>query len=297
MSELMTLVNHEAIQNKIFTIRGKQVMLDRDLAELYGVETKRLNEQVFRNIERFPESVFMFQMSEEELKNWKSQFATSNREILGLRKRPYVFTEFGVVMLSAILRSKTAVSVSLQITSAFVNMRKFLRENAEVFTRLDHVERSQIIFRHETDQKFAQIFDALQNKQLASKQGIFYDGQIFDAYIFLSDLIKQAKSSIILIDNYVDETVLNLFVKRKKGIPLLIYTKEISNQFKLDLIKYNKQYAPATAKKFNKAHDRFLILDNTIVYHFGASLKDLGYKWFAFSKMELNASDIINRLK
>lgn len=291
MSELMTLGNHEAIQSKIFTIHGKQVMLDRDLAELYGVDTRTLNQAVKRNKERFPIGEFMFQLNESEFNNLISQTVTSSWG--GIRKLPNAFTEMGIAMLSTVLRSEMAIKVSIQIMSAFVAMRNTIASHKIFIQRLETMEQKQI----KTDEKFTQIFDALQNKQLVPKQGIFYDGQIFDAYIFLSNLIKQAKSSIILIDNYVDETILELFTKRKKGIPLLIYTKQISNQFKLDLIKYNKQYAPAMTKQFNKAHDRFLILDNTIVYHFGASLKDLGNKWFAFSKMELNALDIINRLK
>ena len=213
------VLNEESIKNKIFTIRGLQVMLDRDLAELYGVESKRLNEQVKRNIERFPEN-FRFQLSEEEYQNLRSQFATSssdnyfNSHIMtmehgGRRYLPYVFTEQGVSMLSAVLKSKIAVHVSIQIIEAFVNMRKFISSNALIFQRLETLENKQ----SKNDEKFDKLFDALEDKTIKPQQGIFYDGQMFDAYNFVSDLIRGAKNKIILIDNYVDDSVLTLFSK------------------------------------------------------------------------------------
>lgn len=294
------------IENKIYTIRGVQVMLDSDLADMYDVEPKRLNEQVKRNINRFPEK-FRFQLAEEEYENLRSQFATLENESNSLRSQfatiesqrgkhrkylPYVFTEQGVSMLSAVLRSETAVQVSIKIIDAFVEMRKFISTNAGIFQRLDKVEQKQI----ETDNKFEQIFKALENKSIKPKQGIFYDGQVFDAYVFVADLIKSAKKSILLIDNYVDESVLQLFTKRNKNVTVKIYTKTISKTLKQDLEKHNAQYPKIEIEKFDKAHDRFLMIDETTVYHIGASLKDLGKKWFAFSKMEMDAMEMIANL-
>jgi len=293
MSDIIS-ITQEKIHSQIHTIRGKQVMMDRDLAILYGVETKRLNEQVKRNPDRFPTDDFMFELSKEEFENLKSQFATSSWG--GLRKLPMVFGEQGIAMLSAVLHSKTAIKISVQIMAAFVEMRKFLKENAEVFMRLENVEHKQSMLQHDTEKKFEQVFNALQNQDSRPQQGVFYEGQVFDAYIFISDLIRSAKHSIVLIDNYVDDTVLSLFTKRAKGVSFTIYTRDISKQLALDKKKHDQQYAPVIIKQFKKSHDRFLILDGTNVYHVGASLKDLGMKWFAFSKMEMSASEILKKL-
>ncbi|MBU1681077.1 MAG: ORF6N domain-containing protein [Bacteroidetes bacterium] len=282
----------EVIQRKIYTIRDNQVMLDSDLANFYGVETRRLNEQVKRNILRFPKE-FMFQLTAEEFENLMSQFAISSSEHGGRRKLPYVFTEQGVAMLSGVLRSDTAVKMSIQIISAFVAMRKFLATNAGVFQRLDKLEYKLI----ETDNKFEQVFDALQSKELEPKQGIFFDGQIFDAHKFVSSLIRKAEKSILLIDNYVDETVIDLFTKKKKNVSVTILTAKPNKSLTLDEKKFNAQYPSVTIKEFNKAHDRFLIIDKKDVYHFGASLKDLGKKWFAFSKLDKSALELLENLK
>ena len=280
------------IKKQIFTLRGQQVMLDSDLAVLYGVEVKRLNEAVKRNIERFPEE-FMFQLTKEEFENLRSQFATSKEGGRGGRRTlPYAFTEQGVVMLSAVLRSSVAVSVSIQVSNAFVQMRKFISNNAEVLTRLQTVEQKQI----EGDEKFEQIFTALESKSLKPNKGIFYDGQVFDAYVFVAKLIKSAKKSIVIIDNFIDESVLQLLSKRKKGVTVVIYTKKITKVLKQDLQKHNTQYEMVEIKAFKKAHDRFFIIDEKEVYHFGASLKDLGKKWFAFSKFNKETVDILDKL-
>jgi len=285
-------INEKNIRNKIFTIRGLQVMLDRDLAELYMVETKVLNQAVKRNINRFPEE-FMFQLSTEELIYWRSQFVTSNKIKMGLRKLPYTFTEQGVSMLSAVLKSAVAVEISIKVIRAFVEMKKFIVNNAALFQRLDKIELKQI----ESDQKFDQIFKALEDKSIKPKQGIFYDGQIFDAHTFVSDLIRSAKKSIILLDNYVDDTVLTLLIKRGGNVSATIFSKGISKQLALDLKKHNEQYSSIEIKEFKNAHDRFLIIDKNIIYHFGASLKDLGKKWFAFSKFDAQAIEVLNKLK
>ncbi|WP_455755947.1 ORF6N domain-containing protein [Sulfurimonas sp.] len=287
----ISVINEETIENKIYSIRGLQVMLDRDLAELYGVETKRLNEQVKRNIERFPNE-FMFQLTKNELDNWKSQFATSNKEFIGLRKMPFAFTEQGVSMLSGVLKSNIAINISIKIIQSFVNMRKIISNNALMFQRLDSLEQKQF----KTDEKVDAVLNALESKELKPKQGIFYDGQVYDAYIFISDLIKSANSSIILIDNYCDDSVLTLLSKRALNVQTKIYTKNITKQLKLDTNKHNEQYQKIELIKFNSSHDRFLILDGKDVYHIGASLKDLGKKWFAFSKFDINALDILQKL-
>ncbi len=283
-------ITQDTIQNQIYTIRGKQVMMDRDLAVLFKVETKHLKRQVKRNIRRFPDD-FMFELLPEEYDISRSQNGTL-KQGGNIKYKPMVFTEVGIVMLSSVLKSDMAADTSIKISRAFIAMRKFLKDNAEVFIRLDAVERKQL----KADENFDKIFNALESGDLKPKQGIFYDGQVFDAYVFVSDLIRTAKRSIVLIDNYVDDTVLNLFTKRAKGISLTIYTKDISKQLLLDKKKHDQQYDPVTLKQFKNAHDRFLVIDGTDVYHIGASLKDLGNKWFAFSKMEMSASEILKRL-
>ncbi|MGM0519892.1 MAG: ORF6N domain-containing protein [Campylobacterota bacterium] len=285
---------NESIDQKIFTVRDMQVMLDRDLAELYGVEPKRLNEQVKRNIERFPKE-FRFQLNEDE-KNELVANCDRFKPLKHATSLPYAFTEQGVSMLSAVLRSETAVKTSIQIINSFVKMRNFLTQNADMFKRLELVEKRQISYEIKTDEKFEKLFDALEDKTIKPKQGIFYDGQMFDAYSFVSDLIRSAKSKIILIDNYCDDSVLTLFSKNQ-NIEVTIYTKTISKQLSLDLKKYNSQYKPIEIKKFENSHDRFLIIDDKEVYHIGASLKDLGKKWFGFSKMDVRSFDLLSRLE
>lgn len=279
----------QSIENKIFTLRGVQVMLDKDLAELYGVTTGRLNEQVKRNIDRFPAD-FMFQLNDSEWKNLISQNAISKWG--GRRKLPFAFTEQGVASLSGVLKSETAVKVHVAILRAFVKMRKFMNDNANVFIRLNNLEYHQF----ETDKKIENIFKAIENNTPQPDKGIFFNGQIFDAYSFVSNLIKNAENEIILIDNYIDESVLTLLSKRRTNIACTIYTKNISKQLQLDLKKHNQQYPPISVKTFTQSHDRFIIIDKTELYHFGASLKDLGKKWFAFSKMEGMADIILKNL-
>jgi phage regulator Rha-like protein len=276
------------IRNLIYTIRGKQVMLDSDLAALYQVETKNLNKAVKRNIKRFPVS-FCFQLTEEEVENLRFQIGTSSLSYGGRRYLPYVFTEQGVAMASAILRSDIAVKVSVEIMEAFVEMRRMLMSNASLFHRLDKIELKQL----EADQKFEEIFKALESDKLHSEKGVFYNGQIFDAYTFVSDIIRSAESSIILLDNYVDDTVLTLLGKRNNNVTATIYTKNISNQLRLDLQRYNSQYPRIEIKVFSDAHDRFLIIDDVELYHIGASLKDLGKKWFAFSRMDIEVGKML----
>lgn len=280
----------QVIENRIYTMRGVQVMVDRDLAELYGVETKRLNEAVKRNIERFPDK-FRFQLTDDE----KLKLVADCDRFKLLKhssSNPFVFTEQGIAMISAVLRSETAIEVSIRIMEAFVAMRKYLVANAQLFQRIDRLEMSQL----ETNHKLDVIFKQLEDKAIKDNQGIFFDGQIFDAYVFISRLIKQARREIILIDNYVDETVLTLLDKRAECVGATIYTHTVTTQLQLDVDKHNSQYQPITIKSFRESHDRFICIDEK-VYHIGASLKDLGKKWFAFSLMEdLSPNDLIRKM-
>lgn len=308
MSEKMILPASQ-IQSRIHTIRGFQVIIDRDLSALYGVEVRTLNQAVKRNSDRFPQE-FMFRLSPEEYEclrsqiviidnsdSLRSQIVTSKTGRGAHRKYlPYVFTEQGVAMLSAVLRSETAVKTSIQIINTFVAMRRFLAENAQVFQRLDTIERKQLEHKLDTDEKFDMIFNAIESKEIKPKQGIFYNGQIFDAYRFVSDLFRSAKESIIIIDNYVDDTVLTHLIKRGKGVKVAILTRDIGKQLGLDIKIFNEQYQPIEVKEFKNAHDRFIIIDGISVYHFGASLKDLGKKWFAFSKMDIGAAEMLKQL-
>ena len=300
------LTTSDGIQNHIYTVRGLQVMLDSDLACLYGVEIRRLNEQVKRNIGRFP-AEFMFQLSPDEDTSLMSQIVTSENgkslrsQIATLeigrgkyrKYLPYVFTEQGVAMLAGVLKSEPAVKNSIQIINAFVAMRRFIATNAQIFQRLDKVESKQL----EADDNFKKIFNAIEAKEIVPKQGIFFNGQIFDAYRFVSDLFRTAKKSIVIIDNYIDDTVLTHLAKRHQNVIVTILTKSISKHLLLDVKKFNEQYPAIEIKEFNNAHDRFIIIDENTVYHFGASLKDLGKKWFAFSKMEIGAVEMLGRLK
>ena len=319
----------EQIESLIITVRGKQVILDRDLARLYGVETKRLNQQVQRNIERFPED-FMFQLTKEEaessrsqfatlnyeIPNLKSQFATSSEEEIlksqfatsswgGIRKLPYAFTENGIAMLSSVLRSPMAIATNIHIMRAFNAMRHFIGSHAQVFQRLEIVERNQLALNAhqeelsaqvaENNKKLEEVFKRLDAGDAKPEHGIFFDGQIFDSYIFINDRIREAKKRIILIDNYIDDSVLKMLDKREKGVAVKLYTNLSFGSLKMDLKKHNAQYAPIDAEQFNRSHDRFLCIDDT-VYLVGASLKDLGKKWFGFSKMGVTTDELLSKM-
>ena len=300
MNEL--LVNEDTIKNKIFTIRGLQVMLDSDLSKLYNIETKTFNQSIRRNIKRFPED-FRFQLNDDE----KNELVTNCYQLQNLKHsyvNPHVFTEQGVSMLSAILKSDIAINRSVQIMRAFVNMKQFISSNNDLFKKIETIEKRQIGYELKSAEKFDKLFDALEDKSLKPKQGIFYDGQVFDAYNFVSDLIRDAKRNIVLIDNFIDDSVLTLFSKNQ-NIDVTIYTKTISKQLTLDLKKYNSQYKKIEIKNFKDSHDRFIIIDDIDIYHIGASLKDLGKKWFflilaglhAFSRFDVGSFDILDKLK
>lgn len=288
------LIRLDNIKSRIFTIRGMQVMLDSDLAELYGVSTKVFNQAVKRNTDRFPEK-YMFMVNDDEFASLRSQIVTSNKRG-GRRYLPKVFTEQGVAMLSAVLKSDTAIQISIKVIDAFVEMRHFITENFRISQRIDFVEKKQIEYKSESDKKFDLLFEALENNQLPPKQGVFFNGQVFDAHKFVSDLVRSAEKSIVLIDNYIDDTVLTLFAKRKNGVTLKILTKNVTKQLQLDIKKFNEQFPEAEIQEFDQSHDRFMIIDSSVVYHIGASLKDLGKKWFAFSKMDIAVADILKKL-
>lgn len=288
------LIRLDDIKNRIFTIRGMQVMLDSDLAELYGVSTKVFNQAVKRNTDRFPEK-YMFMVNDDEFASLRSQIVTSNKRG-GRRYLPKVFTEQGVAMLSAVLKSDTAIQISVKVIDAFVEMRHFITENFWISQRIDFVEKKQIEYKSESDKKFDLLFEALENNKLPPKQGVFFNGQVFDAHKFVSDLVRSAEKSVVLIDNYIDDTVLTLFAKRKNGVTLKILTKNVTQQLQLDMKKFNEQFPEVEIQEFDQSHDRFMIIDSCVVYHIGASLKDLGKKWFAFSKMDIAVADILKKL-
>lgn len=280
-----------AFKASICLVRNQQVMLDRDLAKFYQIETRALKQAVKRNSERFPVD-FMFQLKEDEVDIMVSQNVIPSRKHLG-GSLPYAFTEQGVASLSAVLKSRKAAEIHVQIMRAFVEMRRFLSNKQSLIQRVNTLESLQL----KTEARFTQLFSALEDKSLNQDQGIFYDGQIYDAYSFACDLIRSAQKSLIIIDNYVDDSVLTLLSKRKQGVSTKIYTQKISKQLRLDLEKLHQQYAEISMEVFQKAHDRFLIIDEKEVYHIGASLKDLGKKWFAFSKMQLPPREILDKLK
>ena len=278
------------IDERIYSVRGRQVMIDRDLAELYGVETKALNQAVKRNIERFPPS-FMFRLKQEEFMELVT-ICDRFEKLKHSSNMPHAFTEQGVAMLSSVLRSPTAVSVSIRIMESFVKLRQFMMKNSYMFQRMDILEMRLA----ETESKVGSIMKMIDNDKRIPQQGIFFDGQIYDAYSFVAELIRKATKRIVLIDNYIDDTVLTLLSKRAAGVEATIYTGKISKQLQLDIDRHNGQYSPIEVRTFSKAHDRFLIIDDE-VYLIGASIKDLGKKWFGFTLMEnTRAEDLIGRL-
>ena len=280
-------LSNEDIKNLIYTIRGNQVMLDSDVAILYHYETRRINETVKRNIERFPIE-FCFQLTSKEYEVLKSQFATSNIRG-GKQKLPYVFTEKGILMLSGLLKNEVAIEVSIKIVEAFVEMRKFISSNGQLFERLTNVEYKLL----EHDKKFDKVFDQLQHEENI-KQKIFFEGQIYDAYSLIIDIIKKANKKILIIDNYIDDSVLKMITKKNNDVEVVILTSDKSNIQKIDIQKFNKEYPILKVAKTNKFHDRFIVIDNKEMYHLGASIKVLGKKCFGINKIE--DLDIINKV-
>lgn len=284
MENEIQIINNEGIKNLIYTVRGKQVMLDSDVANLYHYKTKVLNLTVRRNIERFPEE-FCFQITEDELESLRFQFETSNKNNMrgGRRYLPYVFTEQGIAMLSGVLKSEVAIKVSIHIIKAFIEMRKFISLNGQVFQEISGIKGKLL----EYDKKFDEIFDELQNKkQEEFKQKIFFGGQIYDAYSLIIDIIKTARNKILIIDNYINDSILKMLAKKNKEVEVIILTSKNTELNKLDINKFNQQYPTLKLATTNCFHDRFMVVDDKELYHIGASLKDLGKKCFAISKVE-----------
>ena len=285
---VMVEASTEQIQNLIYVIRGKQVMIDSDLAMLYRVETKRLNESVKRNIDRFP-SHFRFQLSEEEASSLRSQIATSKLTEEngkgGRRYLPYAYTEQGIAMLSAVLKSSVAIQVSIRIMDTFVEMRKYMANTSLIYDRVNAIEVRQISYQEQTDRKLEQIFDYIADHK-ENNQKVFFDGQIFDAFALITDLIQQAGKTIVLIDAYVDIVTLNVLAKKKDGVDVMIYTLPSARLTAQDIANFNAQYPNLTVKHTTAFHDRFMIIDGTTAYHIGASIKDAGKKCFGINKIE-----------
>ena len=295
----------DSIRSRILTIRGVQVMLDRDLAELYGVPTKALNQAVKRNSERFPEQ-FMFQLNKGELENWKSQIVTSNIELeqyvkMGVRRAPFAFTEQGIAMLSAVLKSNTAITVSIRIMDAFVAMRRALATIAPLLSRLEATERRQLKLEDSqarNEERFKLILDAMQNNDFPP-QKIFFDGQIYDAFDQMKKFVRMAKRELIVIDPYFDDSVLPLIAQKRKGVSVLVVKNPQNRKLHaVDVAKFNAQYANSlTVKDSVRFHDRFLIIDQTTLIHVGASLNYLGKRCFAFSSLDKsNIPDILAKI-
>ena len=306
----------DSIKSRIFTIRGVQVMLDRDLAELYGVPTKRLNEQVKRNSIRFPAN-FMFPLSDTEIPDIfthgtdmpnrsRSQIATlKNRRGHNIKYRPNVFTEHGIIMLASVLKSKIAALVSIRITNAFVEMRKALSSIAPLLARIEATDRRQIAdqIRNNSNQarneeRFKLILDAMQDKNFPP-QKVFYDGQIYDAFEQMKKFVQMARQELIVIDPYFDDSVLPLIAQKQQGVSVLVVkNKRQGLLHAVDVARFNAQYGNSLmVKESTRFHDRFLIIDCSTLIHVGASLNFLGKKCFAFSSMDKsNITDILAKI-
>ena len=276
-----------SIENMIYEIRGRQVMLDCDLAKLYNVETKRINEAVKNNLDKFPER-FYFRINENEFFSLKSKISTSKG---GSRKGHNVFTEQGIAMLSTILKSKVAVETSIRIMDAFVKMRKYISANL-----IEQDNMKNMLIKHDNEIKLLQeSFSKLEEKEKINH--IFYEGQIYDAYSLLIDIFNEAKKEIIIIDNYADKSILDMITNL--NVKVIIVTKKFNLLKDIDIKKYNKQYHNLKVIYSDKFHDRFIILDKKVLYHSGASYKDLGNKCFAINKIEDNEylKNILKKIK
>ena len=297
INEDLNVVKYEPqnIKNLIFNIRGKQVMLDSDVAMLYHYETKGINKAMKRNIERFPQD-FCFQLTADELKEMWFQNGTTldNIKYRSEKYLPYVYTEQGIAMISGILKNEIAVQVSISIMRAFVEMRRFLIYNGQVFQEINTIKGK--ILEHDKDiNKLFSKFEENEDKQF--KQKIFYEGQIWDSYSLIIDIIKRAKEKILIIDNYIDDSILKILSKKNEHVKVVILTSNKSNILKLDIEKFNKQYPILQVAKTEKFHDRFIVIDNKELYHIGASLKDLGKKCFGINKIEdMNFIEMIGKI-
>ena len=287
MENEIIILDENDLKNKIYTIRGVQVMLDSDLAEIYGYETKRFNEQVKNNIERFDED-FRFQLTQDEVDVLRSKFSTTNISTMS-RSLPYAFTEQGIYMLMTVLKGELAVKQSKTLIRLFKQMKDFVLTNSQLFAEIDSIKKHLIesdLHHKENDKRIDELFTLMDKYKIEEKQGIFFQGQIFDAYAKFESFIQSAKKEIVLIDGYVDLTVLERLAKKQKGVNILLYTDSKTKITNLDVQKFNGQYPTLTLNFISKMHDRFLIIDNSVLYHIGASLKDLAKKCFAFEILD-----------
>ena len=270
------------LKKMIYIVRGKQVMLDSDVARLFEYQTKDLNRNVKNNIERFPE-YYCFQLIEEEYKSLRCKNFTLKESGRGKHRKymPYVFTEHGITMLAGLLKSNIAVDISIKIVNTFIEMKNFFTNNGQILDRLVNLEYKQL----ENEKNFSKVFDMLNSKK-DIKQKIFFEGQIWDSYSLIVDIIKKANNKITIIDNYVDDSILKMLSKKKNNVEVVILTSEKNNILKLDIQKFNKEYPILKLARTNKFHDRFIIIDNNELYHLGASIKDLGKKCFGINKIE-----------
>ena len=292
-------VENRDIGSFVYIIRGKQVMIDSDLAMLYQVETKNLNKAASRNVDRFPED-FRFKLTKEEYDGLRFQSGTSNGEQsgrCGRRYYPYAYTEQGISMLASVLHSKIAVQVSISIMRTFVEMRRFIANNALLFEKVSNMELKQLEYQKSTDEKFDKVFQYIED-HAESEQKIFFDGQIYDAFSLITSIIRKANSEIILIDGYVDVDTLNILAKKNAGVDVKIYTYASAPLTNKDVVNFNAQYPTLTVKKTQVFHDRFIILDGRTAYHIGASIKDAGKKCFGISILEDPGmvTELLNRL-
>lgn len=287
MENEIIILDENDLKNKIYTIRGVQVMLDSDLAQIYGYETKRFNEQVKNNIERFDED-FRFQLTQDEVDVLRSKFSTTNISTMS-RSLPYAFTEQGIYMLMTVLKGELAVKQSKTLIRLFKQMKDFVLTNSQLFAEIDSIKKHLIesdLHHKENDKRIDELFTLMDKYKIKEKQGIFFQGQIFDAYAKFESFIQSAKKEIVLIDGYVDLTVLERLAKKQKGVNVLLYTDSKTKITNLDVQKFNAQYPTLTLNFTSKMHDRFLIIDNSVLYHIGASLKDLAKKCFAFEILD-----------
>ena len=287
MENEIIILDENDLKNKIYTIRGVQVMLDSDLAEIYGYETKRFNEQVKNNIERFDED-FRFQLTQDEVDVLRSKFSTTNISTMS-RSLPYAFTEQGIYMLMTVLKGELAVKQSKTLIRLFKQMKDFVLTNSQLFAEIDSIKKHLIesdLHHKENDKRIDELFTLMEKYKIEEKQGIFFQGQIFAAYAKFESFIQSAKKEIVLIDGYVDLTVLERLAKKQKGVNILLYTDSKTKITNLDVQKFNAQYPTLTLNFTSKMHDRFLIIDNSVLYHIGASLKDLAKKCFAFEILD-----------
>ena len=288
------------IERLVYVIRGKQVMLDSDLAMLYQVETKNLNKAATRNADRFPED-FRFKLTNEEYNNLRFQFGTSNEKQVGRGGRryyPFVYTEQGISMLASVLHSKVAVQVSINIMRSFVEMRKFVANNALLFEKVSHIELRQLEYQKNTDERFDKVFQYIED-HAESEQKIFFDGQIYDAFSLIVSIIQKAQREIVLIDSYVDIDTLNILSKKNTGVDVKIITYSNARLSNTDITNFNAQYPNLIVKRSQVFHDRFIILDSSTVYHIGASIKDAGKKCFGISMIQDPGivTDLLTRLQ